>query len=248
MTVATPGFASTSLKQPSAARLAGLLYLIVIACGLFGVGFVQGSLVVRGDAAATANNIIASESLYRLGFAAQLVMYACYAAVTAIFYDLFRPVSRGVSLFALSFSLAGIAVGAAGMLNGAAPWLLLGGADYLDVFTTDQLQALAFAFLRLDSVGFSISLVFFGIYMIAIGGLIAGSTFVPRILGVLMAIGGLCHLIYHFAGFLSPPLAAQLSAYTSLPGLVAELLLALWLVLAGVNGSQWQAQTGAAEG
>lgn len=228
MTVATPGFASTSLKQPSAARLAGLLYLIVIACGLFGVGFVQGSLVVRGDAAATANNIIASESLYRLGFAAQLVMYACYAAVTAIFYDLFRPVSRGVSLFALSFSLAGIAVGAAGMLNGAAPWLLLGGADYLDVFTTDQLQALAFAFLRLDSVGFSISLVFFGIYMIA--------------------IGGLCHLIYHFAGFLSPPLAAQLSAYTSLPGLVAVLLLALWLVLAVVNGSQWQAQTGAAEG
>ena len=248
MTVATPGVISTSLKQPPPARFAGLLYLIVIACGLLGVGFVQELLIVPGDAGATGDNIIASESLYRLGFAARLVMYACYIGVTVIFYDLFKPANRSVSLLALSFSLVGIATGAVNALNAAAPWLVLGGADYLDAFTTAQLHALVFVFLRLDSLGFSISGVFFGIYMVVIGGLIAGSTFLPRIFGALLVIGGLCYLTDSFVRFLSPALAAQLSSYITLPGLASELLLALWLFLAGVNGEKWQAQASAAEG
>jgi Domain of unknown function (DUF4386) len=248
VSVATQEVTTTSSKQVPPAHLAGLLYLVVIACGLFGVGFVQGSLIVSGDAGATANNIIASESLYRLGFAAQLVMYACYIGVTVIFYDLFKPASRSVSLFALSFSLVGIATGAVNTLNAAAPWLVLGGADYLNAFTTAQLQGLVYVFLRLGSLGFSVCGVFFGIYMIAIGGLIAGSTFLPRILGALLVIGGLCYLTDSFVRFLSPPLAAQLSSYITLPGLASELVLALWLFLAGVNGAKWRAQTGATEG
>lgn len=238
--------ATTSLRQPPV-KLAGFLYLTVIACGLFAVGFVHGSLVVRGDAAATASNIMAFEPLYRLGFAAQVVMYASYVAVTVILYDLFKPVDRSASLLAMFFSVAGIAIGAVSALNAAAPWLLLGGADYLDAFATDQLQALAYVFLRLDSAGFTVSGVFFGVYMVAIGGLIAGSSFLPRILGVAMAIGGVCNLFDSLARFLSPPFADQLSPYITLPGLVAELLLSLWLSLAGVKGLKWQAQAGAAE-
>lgn len=228
------------------ARLSGFLYLIVIACGLFAVGYVRASLVVSGDAAATANNIIASEALYRLGVAAQVVMYVAYVAVTAIFYALFKPVSGSASLLAAFFSLVGLATGAANIVNDAAPWIFLGGADYLAPIATPQRQALAYLFLRLSSVGFGISSVFFGLYCVAIGGLILRSTFLPGVLGALMAIGGVCYVADSFVTFLSPPLAAQLNPYITLPGLVGELLLSLWLFLIGVNVAKWKARAGVA--
>ena len=219
--------------------MAGGFYLITIAAGVFAEVFVRGALVVRDDAAATAANILAHESLYRFGLAADLVMLACYTVVTLLFYEVFKPAGRSLSLLAALFSLLGIAVLAVNSLNHLAPLVFLGGAHYLGAFETNQLQALALASLRMHARGYSIAGVFFGIYCVMIGRLVFRSGFLPQILGALMALGGLGYLTGSFAGFLSPALAARLPDVTVLGG-IAELSLCLWLLAAGVNASKWE--------
>lgn len=225
-------------------RLAGVFYLMTIITGLFAEVFVRGALVVRDDAAATATNILAHESLYRLGLAADLVMLACYIAVTLLFYDLFKPVGRSLSSLAAFFSLVGIAVLAANSLNHLAPLVYLGDAHYLTAFEPNQLQALARMSLRLHGQGYNISGVFFGIYCAMLGHLIFRSGFLPRILGALMALGGLCFLISSFAIFLSPKLAARLPDISMLGG-IAELALSLWLIVISVNAAKWEEKVSA---
>jgi len=222
------------------ARMAGVFYLLTFLTG--GISsFVGGRLVVSGDAAATGNNILAHQPLFRLGFAADLSVVACYIAVTALFYELFKPVSRSVSLLAAFFSLVGCAVQAFICLFHLAPLVLLGGAQYLSVFKVEQLRALAFMFLEFYGQGFNICFVFFGFYCLLIGYLIFRSTFLPRILGVLMAIGGLGWLT-----FLSPPLAEYLWPYIAAPGILGEGSLTLWLLVMGVNVQRWEEQAKAA--
>jgi hypothetical protein len=162
-----------------------------------------------------------------------------------MFYGLFRPVSRSLSLIAAFFGLVGNAVLAINSLNLFAPLLLLGGAQYLSVFKVEQLQALALMFLKLHAQGSNISLVFFGFYCLLIGYLIFRSTFLPRILGVLMAIAGLGWLTNSFANFLSPPLANYLSPYILLPGLLGEGSLCAWLLVIGVNVPKWEEKASA---
>ena len=218
------------------AGIAGVFYLLTfLTDGV--VLFVGGRLVVSGDAAATATNILAHEPLYRLGFAAALMMYSCYIAVTALFYDLFRPVNRSLSLLAAFFSLVGCAIGAASCGFELAPFAVLGGAQYLSVFKVEQLQALALMFLKLNGP----SSVFFGFYCLLIGYLILRSTFLPRILGVLMAFAGLGWLT-----FLWPPLAHSLSPYILALGILGEGSLTLWLLVMGVNAQRWKEQASAA--
>lgn len=212
--------------------------------GVFAEVFVRGELVVREDAAATATNILAHEALYRLGLAADLIMLACYIAVTLLFYDLFKPVGRSLSLLAAFFSLVGIAVLAVNSLNHLAPFVFLGGTHYLSAFETNQLQALALISLRMHARGYTISEVFFGSYMLLLGYLIFRSGFLPRILGALMAIGGLTFLTDSFASFLLPMLAARLPDIGILGG-IAELSLTLWLMVMGVNVRKWEEKASA---
>jgi hypothetical protein len=221
------------------ARIAGVLYLITIVTGVFAEAFVRGALVVTDDAAATATNILGSEPLYRLGLVADLVMIACYVAVTILLYELLKPVSKSLSLLAASFSLIGIAVLAVDSFNHLAPLIILGGAHYLSAFETAQLQALALMFLKLHAKGYTISVVFFGIYCVLIGYLVFRSNFLPRLLGALMAIGGLCYLIDSVAILLLPTVAARLPDIQILAG-VAELSLSLWLTVMGVNTLKWE--------
>ena len=221
------------------ARIAGLLYLIVIATAMFAEAFVRGTLIVSGDAAATAHKILASEELFRLGFAADLVNFACYIGVVLILYGLFKPAGRSLSLIAAGFGMAGCVVGAINLLNQLAPLVVLGRAPYLNSFRPEQLQTVAYVFLRLHGYGYSISMVFFGIYCVLLGCLVIRSTFMPRILGVLLAIAGVGYVIDSFANFLSPSFAAQLGIYLLLPGFVAELGLTLWLIAVGVNVPKW---------
>ena len=223
------------------ARIAGIFYLI---CGMaysFAQGFVSGSLVVDGDAAATAHNILTHEPLYRLGFAAELISAVCYITVTLLLYDMFRPVNRSVSLLAAFFSLTGCTIQALSTLFHLAPLVILGGGQYLSAFKVEQLQALALMFLNLRAQTSSVYMVFFGWYCLLIGYLIFRSTFLPRILGVFMAIAGLSYQI-----FLSPPLANYLFPYVVKPaGALGELSLILWLLVMGVNNQRWREQAGA---
>lgn len=222
------------------ARVAAVFYLITIVTAIFSEIVVRGNVVVSNDAAATARNILASELLYRLGFVADLIASASYVVVTAILYDLLKPVSRNVSLLAAFFSLVGIAIGALNALGHLAPLVFLRAAQHVSAFDAGQLQAMALLSLKLHAQGANISLVFFGLYCVLLGYLIFQSGFLPRTVGVLMAIAGCALLVNSFATFLSPPIANALSMYMlGLDGL-GELSLTLWLLVMGVNVIKWQ--------
>jgi hypothetical protein len=225
--------------RPSA-RITGIVYFLYFLTAVLGEFFLKG-MVVDGDAAATANNLLAHQPLYRLGLATGLIATACYIAVTALFYGLFKPVDRSLSLLAAFFGLVGCAITALGSLFQLAPLVVLGGAPYLRVFNLEQLQALALMFLKLNTQTANICLVLFGFYDVLIGYLIFRSFFLPRVLGVLMALAGLGWLI-----FLYPPVANSLSPYILVLGFLAELLLMLWLLVKGVNVQRWKEQAGKA--
>jgi hypothetical protein len=225
------------------ARVGGWLYLIVIVVGIFAEFFVRAKLIVSDDAVATAHSIMASESLWRLGFAFDLIGGALYVAITLILYVLLKPVDRNLSLLAAFFSLVGCAVGAVVALGHYAPLLILGGADYLNAFDPHQLQALARLSLKLHGYGEDVSIVFFGLYCALLGYLIFRSSYFPKFLGVLLIIGGLCYLINSFADFLSPAFSAKIPALILLPPGIAELSLCLWLIVVGVNVPKWREAT-----
>jgi hypothetical protein len=223
------------------ARIAGVFYLITVVARIIADGVVRNQLIVSGDAAATATNILAHEALFRLGFAADLIAFASYIALTALLYDLFKPVNRSLSLVAAFFSLVACTVQAFSSLFHLAPLVILGGAPYLRAFTVEQLQALALMFLKLRALAYhSVGLVFFGLYCLLIGCLIIRSTFLPRILGVLMALAGLAYL-----PFLSPPFAQSLLPYILIPAGVGQVSLTLWLLVIGVNAQRWVEQASA---
>ena len=170
------------------ARITGVFYLLTILTGIFAQGFVSGRLVVDGDAAATATNILAHRGLFQLGFAVYLIEMACKIAMTALFYDLLKPAGRSVSLVAAFLGLAGCVIKTFSRVFFIAPLFVLGGAHYLSVFSAEQLQALALLFLKVNDRGAAIALVFFGFYALLTGYLIIRSTFLPRILGVLSVV------------------------------------------------------------
>ena len=218
------------------ARITSVVYLLYFLTAVSGMFFLKG-LVVNGDAASTANNILAHQPLFRLGLATGLISTACYVAVTALFYDLFRPVNRRLSLLAAFFSLVGCTILAFASLFQLAPLVVLEDSQYLSVFKVEQLRALAFLFLELYGVAVIICFVFFGVYCLLIGYLIFKSSFLPRILSLLMAFAGLGWLT-----FLFPPLANYLSPYNLVLGFLAELALMLWLLVMGVDVQRWKEQ------
>jgi len=224
------------------ARMAGVIALITTTAGF--AALVSGNLVVPDSAAATAHNILAHETLYRFACAGDVIAQL-YIAYTLLLYNVFRPVSRSLSLLAAWFSLVGCAIGAVNSLLLLAPLVVLGGAHSLTAFRADQVQDLALVFLNVHAQGTSIALVLFGTYDLLIGSLIVRSTFLPRILGVLLAVAGVGYLINSFATFLSPAFAAHLVPYILIPG-VADLLLPLWFVVFGVNAERWREQASAA--
>jgi len=225
----------------SLARIAGSLYLITILTGIFSAGYVSGRLVVNGDAAATAANILAHPGLLQLGFAVYLIEMACQVAITALFYNLLKPAGRNVSLVAAFLGLTGCVIKTFSRLFFIAPLFILGGAHYLSVFSAEQLQALALLFLKVNDRGAGIALVFFGFYAILTGYLIIKSTFLPRILGVLSVVGGLGWLT-----FLYPPLGSRLFPFIAIFAILGAASLIVWLLVKGVNEQRWKEQSAAA--
>ena len=126
-----------------------------------------------------------------------------------------------------------------------APLIVLGGSHYLSIFSVEQAQALALMFLNLHAQGLNICMIFFGFYCLLMGYLIFRSTFLPRLIGALLMLAGLCYLTNYCATFLSPEFAARLFPYLLIPGL-SEVVLALWLLVMGVNIKRWKEQAGAA--
>jgi uncharacterized protein DUF4386 len=224
------------------ARAGGVLYLIIIVAGAAGELLVRGSSIVTGNAAATAHNIMASPSLWRAGVAGDLVMHICDVPLMLIFYVLLRPVDSNLALLAVLFTLTQTAVLVANALNLLLPIFLLGGAEYLKAFTPEQLQALSYVSLRTHDTGFGVGLIFFGAACVVVGYLIVRSGYLPRTLGVLMQIAGVCYMTNSFTLILSPSLGSKLFPFILLPPLVAELSMALWLLVKGVDVTMWKAR------
>jgi hypothetical protein len=214
--------------------------------GFFAIGFVPAAIVVPGDAAATAHNILTHELLYRLGLVAHIIILPINIAVALIFYDLFKVVNRRLTLLVVFFTLVGTAVEGANLVNQFAPLILLEGGHSSSGLTAEQVQTLASMSLDLQAVSYDIQQVIYVGYLLAAGCLVFRSTFLPRILGALLAIGGLCYLTYSFADVLSPGFAARLVPYIQVPSGVAELSLCLWLLVVGVNAQRWEEQASAA--
>jgi len=224
------------------ARIAGFLYLIVIVGGIFAEVFVRGRLVVHGDAAATSHNILTHEMLYRWGFVVELFYCAfCNVPITLIFYNLFKVVNRNVALLMVFLDLVVTALESISLLGHFAPLLFLGGGHSLSTFTVEQLQAAAYTSVQLFEHGFAISLVFFGFDCLVMAYLILRSIFLPRILGVLLAIEGVGYLVNSFAAFLAPALQARIFPYFLVTG-IGEVALCLWLLVMGVNVQRWKEQ------
>ena len=216
------------------ARLAGLLYLGTIAGGIFAEVVVRGSLIVRGDATATAAAIIGQQAFFRTSMLGDLAMLACYVGVTTLFYDLFATVSRRVSLMAAAFSVTGIAILASAAFFTLAALHMLAAPPFLAAaIDASQREAMALFFLKLHGDGYVLSLVFFGIYCLMIGWLAWRSDFLPRIVGALMLLAGGCYLLKSVADLAAPTLAAALPSSVMIPTLVGEAALALWLLAFG---------------
>lgn len=224
------------------ARITGFLYVIIIGIAALSEFYIRGRLVVSGNAAATAANILASEPLYRLGGAIDFIVLFCDVSIALLLYILLRPVNEGLSLLAAFFRLVFSAIMAVAILFHFAPLFLLKGAPYLAAFSVAQLQSLAMLFLNLHGALYDIGLLFFGVHCVVIGLLIARSIFLPRIIGALLVLAGLGYLVNSAASLFLPAMASLVFPYSMLPGLVAESALALWLLLVGVNSAKWEQQ------
>ena len=214
-------------------RLAGLLYLLVVPLGIFSL-YVSSGLLVSGDPAATANNIMASESLFRLSIVSELLATVVMLFVVLTLYRLLKPVHKGMALIMVILVMVAVPIAMLTTLNEFAVLQLLSGAEYLSIFTTEQLQALALLFLRLHSQGGSIAFIFWGLWLFPLGYLVFRSGFLPRILGVLLMMACFGYVIDSFATFLG---------YTVNVGMFAalgEVLFILWLLIKGVNVEQWE--------
>ena len=217
-------------------RFAGAIYLLYVIAGIFAQAFVSERLVVFSDAAKTATNILANQSLYRLGFTVYLLEMAGQIATVVLFYQLLKPVSRTGAMLAAVFELTGCGIKIFSRLFYLVPLLVLsGGAAYLSAFNKEQLDSIALLLLRINDNGAAIALAFFGFSTVLQGWLVYRSGFLPRWLGVVAMIGG-----FGWLTFLSPPLGMRLFMYVAVYALLGLLAMIVWLLTVGVDNERWR--------
>ena len=251
MTNAThPTTASTTTPAPTrplrqmpqaiqrTARLVGLLILLIAVCSPFSMIYVPATLIVPGDAATTAHNIMASEGLFRLGMASDAVVVLLEIVVVILLYRLLKPVSTTLSLVAACSRLAMTVIQGINLLAAFLVLLLLSGAAYLTVFTPDQVDALGLLVLNAHAEVVLIWGLFFGLHLLVLGHVVYRSGYVPRLVGVLLILAGVCYLTQSFGTILVP---AYSGLFTSVGLLsVVEIALPVWLLIKGVNVEQWE--------
>jgi hypothetical protein len=248
-TASTSHSTKLGIEEPDASpralsRLGGALYLIIIVIGSFDEAFVRSRVIVSGDATATGANLVSMESLWRFGIAAEFFLLICGVGLALVLFVLLRRVNRDLALLAVFFNLISMAVEAAIQMYVLVALFPLGKAEFLGAFTPAQRNAMASLSLKSFDYGFGVSLIFFGCVCIIWGYLIYKSGFLPRAVGILMQIAGVCYLINSFALILAPSVANLLFPAILLPALVGEASLCLWLLVKGVNVQKWRARAG----
>lgn len=211
------------------ARMAGICYLVIIVAGALGQIFIRGALVAPGDAATTAANILNAQSLWRLGIFGDILMHILDIPVMLALYVLLKPVNKNLVLLAVLFNIIQTATLVVNKSNLVMPLLILENGDSFK----------AFEFIQLHDYGFGIGLIFFGFACLLYGYLIFKSSYLPKILGVLMMIAGASYLTNSATLLLAPAYSGNIFPVLLL-ALIGELSLSLWLIVKGVNLSQWK--------
>ena len=218
------------------ARIAGFLYLLQIPLGVFGILYVPNTLVVHGDAAATASNIMANELLFRLSIVSA-IFCALVTLVTALFlYKLLKPVNKNYAVLMVIFTLISAPIAMLNELNQVAVLLLLNGPEYLTVFTASQLQTLLSVFLDLHEYGIHIVDIFFGLWLFPMGYLVIKSNFIPKSIGIFLIIACFGYLLDFVLFFIFPSVKVVISQFT----FIGEVMMVSWLLIKGVNVEQWE--------
>lgn len=217
---------------PAYSRATGLLYLIIIACGIFSEMYVRGTLIVWGNAAETTANIAAAPSLFRMGFISDLIMVICDIGAAIAFYILLKPVNKELSALAAIFRLIQAAILGVNLLNYYTPLLLLDGSQTLP---SNVLNAQVMLSIARHSYGYIISGVFFGLSCLVLGYLLFKSGYFPKTLGILLVVGAVGYLTDCFTNFIFPQYASITETLVVSTAVIAELSLCLWLLLRGIR-------------
>jgi Domain of unknown function (DUF4386) len=217
-----------------AARVAGTVYLSMAVTAPFSLIYVPRTLIVRGDATATANNILAHETLFRLGIVAELITSVIFVFVVMALYRLLSGVNKTHASLMVALVLVSAAVGFMNVLNSIAALTLFGGADFLAIIERPQRDALAMLFLRLHSQGVVINGIFSGLWLFPFGMLVMKSRFLPRLLGVWLIVNGFAYVAASLSTLLLPQYQVMVSRI-ALPALFGEVAITLWLLIKGAK-------------
>lgn len=221
-----------SIKNPG--RFAGLLYVLISALGFFALAYVPGKLIVHGNATATASNIAASETLFRLGIACNLIGQILFLWVALALYDLLEGVNQRHAAVMLTLIVVPVPIALLNELNAVAALILVRGADFLSVFDKPRRDALAMLFLDLHGRGLGVAAIFWGLWLFPLGLLVYRSGFIPRILGVLLMVNCFSWLISAFAPLLLPQYSNVVNQWMK-PFQLGELLFMFWLLIMGAK-------------
>ena len=218
-------------KNPG--RFAGLLYLLASIVGFFAMGYVPRKLFVHGDATATANNIAASETLFRLGIAGELIGMTAFIFVALALYDLLKGVNRRRASLMVTLIVVSIPIALLNELNSIAALVLVRGGEFLSIFEKPQRDALAMLFLNLHHHGIVVAEIFWGLWLFPLGLLVYRSQFLPRFLGVWLIFAGLAWVVLSLTGILLPQYQNKVDSYSQ-PAFLGEI--AFMLSLRGTRG------------
>jgi hypothetical protein len=222
------------------ARFAGILYLIITVAAIVAHGYVPSTLIVPGDAATTASNIAASETLFRVGgVGSELIILLSEILLAVILYELLKPVNKTLSLIAAVSRLAMTTIHGLNLLNYYFILSLIGGTGYMTAFEPDQVNALVSLFLDAHHYGFTIGIAFLTIHVFFLGYLILKSGYFPSILGILFLAAGVGYLVDSFALLLSSSYDTT-PIFLAIPIALAEIAFPLWLLIKGVNTEGWK--------
>ena len=223
------------------ARIAGLLYLLLALPGVFSLIYVPSTLIVFGDATATADNITSSELLFRTGILSGLISNVIFVFLVLALYRLLKETSRKQAMLMVTLVVISVATGFANTINQLGALIALSGADFLSVFEKPELDAIAYLFIRLNSWGIQIIQIFWGLWLFPFGLLVYRSGFIPKILGVLLMIAGFGYLLGSFMFQILPQYDDALSTFIMVLEM-GELPIIFWLLIVGAKAQSEERQ------
>ncbi len=215
-------------------RFAGLLYVLTGIPGFFAIEYVPSKLIIYGNAAATASNIAANETLFRIGIAGELIGQAGFIFVALALYYLLKGVNQLSASLMVTLVVVQIPIGFLNELNSIAALTLVRGADFLSVFEKPQRDALAMLFLNPHHHGFVVAEIFWGLWLLPLALLVYRSRFLPRFLGVWLVIDGLAYVTLSLTSVMLPQYSDKVSTYSQ-PAFFGEVAFMLWLVIKGAK-------------